>query len=985
MDAHSTKKIHLLITQKIILGLLIWIIGIFTPACAFTPREITSVQSPPPNTPVPTKPTPSPAQLTYPQPFEEIPPIWADTPSQKKHQVALFRHTFSSRQIHEAVELHIFADTRYEVWIDGSWIGRGPARFSDTLHEYDVFPLTDISPGEHFIAVLSQWAPNVRRSESTVPQLKARVIAKTTEGLDTLTTTDQSWQSIVSEAWQPDATLVHEWKLIGPTELVDLRKFPINWHLPGYQDSGWSNAVVLDHQMSESVRYRPRTIPLLVESPIPVTVRDVGGISPDFVIGEITPELPVHYELSISAVNPTTATFEILVSNQENIPETVFIEVDGFRLDWQPAGPSRPDVYQSTIHFDTGPHRITYHGIPTDGLTFGISKNNLDLKEVPFDQGIHAGRRTLLAQLISDKNQVSITEDNNQLSLAFTSLPSYAILDLGRTVHGRLVAEISGESGSIVDIGWDERLTDGRQRPLPFPGSLHPEWNQVDSWILDGTTRTIRTIDARSGRYILITAWGKGEIKLRNIRVLEEHYPVRQIGNFYSSDDLLNRIWQVGADTLIPNMLDAYVDTPWRERGQWWGDAYVANRINQVVYGDDQLIRRGIAFMADSMIDEPAPGLAPSNHGHHMLDYTMLWVHSLAETIKYGPIDLGKALALDNYTTLTQFMDHLATFENPDTGLLNLPEGHWSQNAYIDTFGWHSRVGQLTALNALYYGTLLEAANIADHVSDHEMGTVWREKAQLIKQNLNATHYIATEHSYLSSINDGKPVEPSPHAQAWALVYDLVPEDEVPHVADTLVELISTDPAYPNNNVYGMYWVLEALGKSGRIEQGIDIIRRYYGHMLERGATTWWEVFSIYPSAVNSLSHSWGGAPTKFLTTYVLGASQTGTDSWIITPSLDSLQFAEGTLPLNNDSLQLSWENKNCSETVMSIEIDNSTGGQVVLPFESTRSLHLGRLPIFMDGDIQSDRVTLDHTRIFVDLEKGQHMLTVIRSCSHPE
>ena len=55
-------------------------------------------------------------------------------------------------------------------------------------------------------------------------------------------------------------------------------------------------------------------------------------------------------------------------------------------------------------------------------------------------------------------------------------------------------------------------------------------------------------------------------------------------------------------------MTDAYMDTPWRERGQWWGDVYVEERVNQAVFGDTQLVRRGILLMAEAMRTDPAPG-----------------------------------------------------------------------------------------------------------------------------------------------------------------------------------------------------------------------------------------------------------------------------------------------------------------------------------------------------------------------------------------
>ena len=92
----------------------------------------------------------------------------------------------------------------------------------------------------------------------------------------------------------------------------------------------------------------------------------------------------------------------------------------------------------------------------------------------------------------------------------------------------------------------------------------------------------------------------------------------------------------------------------------------------------------------------------------------------------------------------------------------------------------------------------------------------------------------------------------------------------------TLLKLLSSDPGAPNLDIYGMYWVLEALGKNDQIPEGLDIIENYYGHMLDRGATIWWERFDADQYHTASLSHVWGGSPTWFMSTYVLGAKWEG-------------------------------------------------------------------------------------------------------------
>jgi hypothetical protein len=93
--------------------------------------------------------------------FGLLPAAWASN-SYDSQAVTLFRYSFTLTQPILAARLEIFADTRYEVWLDGATLGRGPARFSRTTHEYDVLALGSLGAGRHLLAVMVQWAPNTR-------------------------------------------------------------------------------------------------------------------------------------------------------------------------------------------------------------------------------------------------------------------------------------------------------------------------------------------------------------------------------------------------------------------------------------------------------------------------------------------------------------------------------------------------------------------------------------------------------------------------------------------------------------------------------------------------------------------------------------------------------------------------------------------------------------------------------------------------------
>ncbi len=900
-------------------------------------------------------------------------PIWVhSTPPASHQRVVLFRRFFSLDAPLQKATLNIFADTRYEVWIDGLWVGRGPARFSQTTREYDIYHLTELQPGNHLVAVLVQWAPNNRRSESTSPFLQSCLRGVVNGISQVVVCTDSQWKAILTNAWNEDAALVHSWGLIGPTELLDLRRIPENWMQPSYIDSEWQMAVVKD---LPNVANQPRSIPLLTNVPFTPTVTEIGALSPGRIIGELTQPISEPFIFKFNVLTPTVFKIEMLAKSQEELTERILL--DGDTLLWKKSGIQRPGVYTACMPTPVGMHALSFSGIPPEGLTFSIYTQSIQLATVPFQQGTNAGRRLLLSEPVRSNEQVAVNT-NNGLDIKFKTVPAYVVLDLGRTIHGRLTAKVNGPSGTVVDIGWDERLW-MNFRPLPYPGSLHKQWNQTDSWVLDGTPRSISTIDTRAGRYILLAVWGKSPVQFDNINVYEERYPVTKRGAFRSSNPRLDRIWQVGVDTLYPNMNDAYTDTPWRERGQWWGDAYAEDLVNRVAFGDTELLKRGLIFMSQAFQDGRPNALAPNGEGVHMLDYGMLWVQSLND---YWRLTDDTRLLADLYSSLYDLMTYLHRYKDPATGLLDIPFQHWSQTVLIDWAGYSSRYGKSTAVNALYYDTLLNAASIAETLGHSSIASTWRTEASMIKDQVNNNLYIPSQGRYLSSIFDGAQVPPSPQAQAWALAYGLVPESQVNATVSSLLELLSSNPASPNVEIYGMFWVLKALGEANRIPAGIQIIENYYGHMLDLGATTWWEGFNSNLSYTASLSHGWGGTPTWFLTTYVMGTRKLGPNTWVLRPAFNSVKYASGALPLQDGELEVHWERQNCQDRTITLISPISATGNVIIPFiNATTIITMNNDLIWKDEQALTDNVTELDDGIHVSLDGGSYTLQIHQNC----
>ncbi len=892
----------------------LWFLLLFLalgPGCRFRPPD------PPPLTlylPVILRPA-----LTF-----DPPAIWTHTQPPAAHEVALFRKSWTATTGWHSATLEIFADTRYELWLDGRRLGRGPVRFLPRLREYDRYPIGEVTTGTHTLAVIVQWAPNLRRSASITPLLMVRIAGRDPAGRSRALESGPDWKALSTTAWAADAAPVHTDGLIGPTELLDLSRLPADWMMPGFVDTSWPAAAIRP-PLQPAPLYRPRSLAMLETVTMPLRLLEEGTLSPGRTLIQLPAEIT---QLTITLQHRGWITLETLGRFQISTPLTdsapLSVTLDNtLPGEWQRI-PDRPGVWQIRTFLETGPHTLS----TLESNPFTIAGDGLTLT-APLAQGPHAGRRLLLAEPISHPTTFPVTPQLT-LDLEATDLPTYWVLDLGRTVHGRIVAEVEGPAGTLIDIGWDERLWQNR-RPLPYPGYLHNNaWNQVDSWRLDGRRRTITTIDSRAGRYLLIATFGKGQIRLTDLHVEEERYPLEERGSFSSSDARLNEIWNVGRSTLYPNMTDAYSDTPWRERGQWLGDAFVEHEINQVTFGETDLLRHGLwQFGHNLEPDGRLRALAPHGEGAALLDFEMLWVQLLNDyRRRTGDSDLAAEL----YPALQTLMADLERRENPATDLLDLPAGHWSQTSLIDWAAWYDRYGQSTALNSIYARTLQDAAELATELGHPADAAHWNQQARRLPEQINALLYDPRTGLYAASLIDGERFTPTVHAQAWPLAYGLVSPTEASRVTDNLIAMLSTDPTRPNVELYGHYWVLQALGDQGRITDALRLIDTNYGYMLDRGAATWWETLSAESRYPNSLSHGWSGAPTWFLSSYLLGAQELPSGTWQIRPAFTGVTWAAGRIPGRAGDLEIRWERISPLEARLEITSTVPFTAEVILP-----------------------------------------------------
>jgi alpha-L-rhamnosidase len=278
----------------------------------------------------------------------------------------------------------------------------------------------------------------------------------------------------------------------------------------------------------------------------------------------------------------------------------------------------------------------------------------------------------------------------------------------------------------------------------------------------------------------------------------------------------------------------------------------------------------------------------------------------------------------------------------------------------------------------MYYGTLLDAAKIAEKIGDAESADMWRKKADLVRYQINARLYDEETERYISTIYAGERIQASPHAQAWSLAYHVPPETKIDLVVNSLLDLLSDNPRQPNVEIYGMYWVLKGLGDFEYIAEALQILETYYGNLINLGATTWWEVFNADSSDLyyESLAHGWGGSPTWFLTKYVLGIQIEQKDSWTVKPSFAHFRAITGSVPFQGNTLVVRWQKPNCQKMELEIQSPDTASGEVVLPnLNNTGVITMNESVIWKRGQPLTEGVVEKSDGIHITLLEADELI----------
>ena len=389
-------------------------------------------------------------------------------------------------------------------------------------------------------------------------------------------------------------------------------------------------------------------------------------------------------------------------------------------------------------------------------------------------------------------------------------------------------------------------------------------------------------------------------------------------GSFNSSDALLNEIWNTAAYTVHLNMQEYVWDGIKRDRLVWIGDIHPEVSTIQAVFGFDESVKKSLDLARD---ESPLPRMMCG-----ITTYSLWWV----------------------------MVHYIWYMQNGDLAYLQ------EQQAYLRDLmrlfaGYIDENGNETLDGFRFVDWPSEGDEIAIHAGLQGILCMGMEAGAKLCRILGEEETAALCEAKVTQLRDaGVPdANGNKRAAAMLLLSGIAQGDD----AAALVKMIKETGAQGMSTFLGFY-VLNALSEQHETTAALDIIRTFWGAMLSRGATTFWEDFSMdwlegtgridelvkpgekdihgdygaycYKGFRHSLCHGWASGPAAYLSRYVLGVEvlEPGCKKVRIRPDLGDLDFADGTYPTPYGVIRVRHE-KDAAGKIIS-QIDAPVGVEIV-------------------------------------------------------
>ncbi|MDZ5619780.1 alpha-L-rhamnosidase-related protein [Nocardioides bizhenqiangii] len=444
--------------------------------------------------------------------------------------------------------------------------------------------------------------------------------------------------------------------------------------------------------------------------------------------------------------------------------------------------------------------------------------------------------------------------------------------------------------------------------------------------------------------------------------------------HFYSSSDLLNRIWYAGAYTTQLTTIEPTTGRSWpapaalwdnsattgvgesilvdgakRDRTVWPGDLGISQGTAFVSTGDTVSVRNSIMTAYAHQKDSGELPYAGPELSFYRSDTYHLW--TLLATAEQYANTADLAWLQEVWPHYLAGLDYIrAKVGGRDLLYIDQTNDTTHESRIPD--------GEESMANVLYWRLLTTGARLA---ADADAGLAADLEAEAVRVAGAIDRHLWDEEAgalrWYPHRSDVHPQSANSLAVWWGLLDEQRADRAMVYLRDhNWVERGARTPERDDDLqlLFGSFEVQAQLAAGDPEAQraAVDLMERQWGWMLEQPQgpqSTFWESLresGEIVSSYQSYAHGWSTGPTRALTEQVLGIEQAdGGATWEVDPHLAGLEHAEGRLVTAAGPIDVSWVDEG---RVLRLDFSapEGTEGSIGVPLEGEKVV------VLLDGEV---------------------------------
>ena len=501
------------------------------------------------------------------------------------------------------------------------------------------------------------------------------------------------------------------------------------------------------------------------------------------------------------------------------------------------------------------------------------------------------------------------------------------IIDNKAETNAYVTLKFSGGDNSKIAIGYTEAFYESKPHSLmetPSKGNR----NDIKGKVFIGRTDTIisngladqvfTTLLWRTYRYVVLTiTTAEQSLTLNDIYGTFTGYPFQQTASITTNNNDLNQIFQMGWRTARLCAIETYMDCPYYEQMQYFGDSRIQALVTLYMTADNRLVRQ---LLDAGDWSRTANGVTqsryPASIEQWIQPYALHYIYTMHDYMMYGnDTNFLRSKLIVERTIL----DYFHRYQSDDGRLRDLPG--WNFTDWVDNdANWKYGVAQPGAdgCSAVLDFQLLYAYQMATDLEKRigmdALAEDYRLRAIRLKQSI-LKQYWRPEAGLFSDRSDRNVF--SQHTNALAILTGTVPDSATLSIA-RMIEAgsvtgkganVKTSYHLAPASIYFKYYTYQAMVKAGLGDNYLKWLGVWHQY-LQLGLTTCGETSDV--NSTRSDCHAWGASPNiEFLRT-VLGIDSDAPcfSRVAISPHLGDIQKIGGTMPTPHGNITVDYDAK---------------------------------------------------------------------------